>query len=143
MRVIIFLAIISLSGCAGGSLDRSYSYSSLTDSELLLKILSGLVVPTSYHVYADDHRIENIEDVELEDVVEYNSSCIMSELDDNATRLDLEVINYLWVESNGSAKYAIINSLGRQAYLSGVEAYSNATFDCGLVVSRWLNEKNN
>lgn len=135
----IVLVILFISGCAGGSLDRNYSRSSLTDDELLQRILRSMVIPTSYRVYADERRVNKYEEIGLEDVVYYNSSCIIYELRRNATRMDLEVINALWVKRDESAKEAIINSWGRQAYLSGVETYSNADFDCGIVVSRWLN----
>ncbi len=134
------LTMLILSGCVGGSLDRNYSRSLLSQDELLQRILSGKVIPSSYRVYADDIPIEGSEDVELEDIVYRNSLCVISELRRNATRMDLEVIDALWVGSNGGAKDVIIENLGRQAYLSGVEAYANATFDCGLMVSRWLDE---
>lgn len=138
--ILVALVIFFLSGCVGVSSERNYSTSGLTDNELLLRILNGLVVPASYNVYADDHRIDRIEEIELEDVVNYDASCVIYELRSNATGMDLEVIYGLWVKSDGSAQDAIINSLGRQAYQSGVEAYANATFDCGLAVSRWLDE---
>ncbi|MGP9647599.1 hypothetical protein ACT3R8_11680 [Halomonas sp. AOP42-C2-23] len=138
--VFIMMVIVFLNGCATGSQNSSYSPSSLTDDGLLQRILSGMVIPTSYHVYSDDLLIENNEDIELDEVVYRNSSCVISELRSNATRTDLEIINALWVESDGSAKDVIIDSVGELAYFSGVEAYSNATFDCGLMISRWLNE---
>lgn len=144
MKTIFFvLLMIILSGCVGDSLDRSYSRSLLNDDELLQRILSAMVIPTSYRVYADDIPIEGNEDIKLEDVVYRNSSCVISELSRNATRMDLEVINALWVESDGGAKDVIIDTLGMKNYYSGVESYANATFDCGLVVSRWLTEMDN
>jgi hypothetical protein len=140
--VFIVIAFLFLSGCAGRALDRGYSPSLLTDDQLLLRVLNGLVIPLSYRLYADDIRVERSQEIELDDVVEYRASCVTSELRENATTMDLEVIYGLWVKGDGRAKDAIITSLGRQAYLSGVEAYSNANFDCELAVSRWLDQMN-
>lgn len=141
MRVILAsLVVIFLNGCAGASLDRGFPRSSLTDNDLLLEILHGFLIPTAFYVYSDSNRVARIDTIELEDVVNQNTSCIIADLRSNASRMDLEVINSLWVKSDGRAKAKVVDSVGWQVYYSGVEAYSNASFDCTLVVSRWLDE---
>ena len=101
----------------------------------MLNVLS----PTDKSIYAREADNLASYGIDWMDIANLNTACQLRALRVSASRIDLEIIHFLWVRNAGNengAAASVKTSLGEESYRSAVEAYGGAAFDCGIETRR-------
>ena len=136
----LFISMLFLSGCMVSTFERS-AYSASDNNKILAEILIGVIAPTDRSIYAQEANDLAAYGIDWQDAASFSSSCQLRKLRNNASRIDLEIIHFLWVKNAGSenaAADAVRASLGEVSYKSAVEAYGGGAFDCQLETQRFI-----
>ncbi|PCH92743.1 MAG: hypothetical protein COB84_10250 [Rhodobacteraceae bacterium] len=139
--LISFIVFIVFTSVSNGSVLSKYSV--MSDKDIIYEIFTKSIIPQAIYIYQDDADDLAYDGVDWRDVAKFYSSCVLREVSANATRLDLEIIHFVWVANRGRESRAskkVIKSIGSTQYTGAGDVVGGAEFDCVLEAIKYVDK---
>lgn len=141
IRSIALFSILLVSGCLSTSFERS-SYSGLSDQAILWEVTLGDLKPLSDAMFVKDVDRLAAHGIDWRDISNFYTGCWSSKLRDNASRTEIEIIHFIWLQNAGredTAVDSVIEALGEEHYRGALEQFVGGADDCIYEIHRHIN----